>query len=195
MQMDWGGVKGGVRETGRGRGNGRERGSAVEERQNRSKWNTSFFFCYCTWPNGKSFVTPNIQIKPAEPFKQLNNKKEDSAVRLVSRASHDWRLMRHVTLLEEDTHGRDCEWQGAALEFALPLQLPQTFISSSLEMRGKKKKKLFQKHTRYRGRATAAGKFSPRRGDKQVFHRSLWLSAPPDRRQLFRRPSPQIWGI
>lgn len=87
-----------------------ERG-VVQWRRGRTEANEThpFFFCYCTWPNGKSFVTPNIQIKPAEPFKQLNNKKEDSAVRLVSRASHDWRLMRHVTLLEEDTHGRDCE--------------------------------------------------------------------------------------
>lgn len=32
-----GGEKGGVRETGKGRENGRENGSAVEERQNRGK--------------------------------------------------------------------------------------------------------------------------------------------------------------
>lgn len=116
----------------------RKREWVVQSRRgrNRSKWNTPF--CYYTWPNGKSFVTPDIKRKPPEPFKQLKRKKEDSAVRLVSRASHDWRLMRHVTLLEEDTHGRDCEWQGTALEFALPLQLPQTFISALLEMKGKK---------------------------------------------------------
>lgn len=61
-------------------------------------------------------MTPHVKRKPPELLKHLNQQKEkgDSIVRLVSRASHDWRLMRHVTLLEEDTHGWDCEWQGSA---------------------------------------------------------------------------------
>lgn len=116
-------------------------------------------------------------------------------LRLISRVSHDWRLMRHVTLLEEDTHGRDCEWQGTELEFALPLQLPQTFISALLEMREKntpqKKKKKKKKKTRGReAKWQLLENFSPQWGDKQLFHRSFWLPAPPDRRQLFWRPSP-----
>ncbi len=67
-----GGEKVGVRETGRERGKGREK--VVQSRRGTTEQNETQPFCYCTWPNGKSFVTPNIQIKPTEPFKQLKNR-------------------------------------------------------------------------------------------------------------------------
>lgn len=86
-----------------------EERTVEQSRRGRTEANETHHFATVHVQNGRSFVTANIKIKPPEPFKQPNDKKGDSAVRLVSRASHDWRLMRHVTLLEEDTHGRDCE--------------------------------------------------------------------------------------
>lgn len=61
-----------MRETGKGRGNRREKGSAVEERQNRGKLNSPF--CFYTWPNKESFVTADAKRNPPEPFKKLNHK-------------------------------------------------------------------------------------------------------------------------
>lgn len=81
----------------------------VQSWRGRTEANETHHFATIHGSDGESFATPDIRRKPPEPLKQLNHKKEDSAVRLVSRASHDWRLMRHVTILEEDTHGRDCE--------------------------------------------------------------------------------------
>lgn len=58
------------------------------------------FFCFLTIRN--SFMTANIKRgKKPESLRQTNRKTEDSAVGLVSRTSHDWRLMKRV---EEDTH-------------------------------------------------------------------------------------------
>ena len=141
MQMDWGG---GERGSEGDRERKREWVVQSRRRRNRSKRNTPFCLLH-TAETERVLWHQTLKEKPPEPLKQLKRKNEDSAVRLVSRASHDWRLMRHVTLLEEDTHGRDCEWQGTALEFALPLQLPQTFISALLEMKGKKKNHPSQK--------------------------------------------------
>lgn len=78
-------------------------------RGSRAEAKETSFHCYCTRPNRKTFMTPDSRIKPPDFLKQLNDKKEVSTVQQVSRSSNDWRLMRHVTILEEDTHGRDCE--------------------------------------------------------------------------------------
>lgn len=60
----------------------RQRGSAIEERENSSKLTS---FCNSTWSKEKSFMTAKVKIK-------TSGKRG-----LISRLCRDWQLMRHVT--------------------------------------------------------------------------------------------------
>lgn len=147
MQMDWGGRKRGVRETREGR---EERDPLC--RRERTEANERNILLSFPRPKRKRFITVNTN-------KESLNEPNGTNERVVSRVSRDWRLMKRA---KADTHHRDFEWQDTALEFSLPLQLPQTFISALLETRGKK-----YPSKRTRGKEVEwqlPQNFSPRRG-------------------------------
>lgn len=131
MQMDWGGEgKGGAKgEEGR-RG---EKRSAVEKAENGGEST----FCFSARPNRKSFMTPNIEKgKLPEPLKQSG---KGDRLTCVSWLAADETCRGGHTRVRFWVTGHStgvCPPPHTAASF---LQLPQTFISALLEMRGKKR--------------------------------------------------------
>lgn len=95
--------------------------------------------------------------------------------------------------VEEDTHEWDFEWQDTALESALP---PAVATNSHFCFIGNERKKIpLLKKLEVKRSSDSCRKISHLdEGTSNCSTGSYDSLLPPDRRQLFRRPSPQIWG-